>query len=41
MPAGFDEVIATAMHRETELRYATARELQSAVESLRDRHHRR
>jgi serine/threonine-protein kinase len=41
MPAGFDEVIATAMHRETELRYATARDFQAAIESLRDRHHRR
>jgi hypothetical protein len=41
MPAGFDDVITTAMHRVTELRYPTARDFQTAIESLRDRHHRR
>jgi serine/threonine-protein kinase len=41
MPSGFDEVIEKAMHRESQLRYASARDFQIAIEALRDRHHRR
>jgi serine/threonine-protein kinase len=38
LSAGFDEVIEKAMQRTTDLRYATARDFQQAVEALRDRH---
>jgi serine/threonine-protein kinase len=41
LPAGFDDVITRAMQRAAELRYPNARELQQAIEALRDRHHRR